>query len=584
MSEFLGSRISLISKSDIRYSGVLHEINSEESTVSLENVRSYGTEGRRGKPDEELPPSDQVYEYIVFRGSDVKDLRIEEGPAAKENKPPAVPDDPAIVGARARATGPSAATPGPNHPQGAPGAPGFNQPPFPQSNFYPPGPGGPWGRGGGPGPGPDPRFGGMPYPPPPGWFPPGQGFPPGAPGPWNNFGYPPGPHGHPGAPNAPGGLGGLGGPGAPGQGMRGTPQQDMKPTPIGAGAAPGSDKPRSAGTPAQAEQSAELQPFAQPPVQQPSSAHAPTPPVAPVESKPSVEEVKATSQSLSNNTPAKAPQQPRNMPTGPRSNRVTPAVPVIPAILSRPAPAQQPQVTAAAAAVKPVATESPNGPVSAATIRDATQQAKAAVAVAMAKLDATASGVSAPPGNGTGSAMDNLTKKVNEMRVNAARTGPSNRGRGRGNRAGGPAKVDVPDSDFDFQGANAKFNKQDLVKEAIAGSPLGEAPNGAPSEPQDLVDPAQPPQAYNKTKSFFDNISSEAKDRADSGGQKPGGREWRGEEQRKNMETFGQGSVDGGYRPNYRGRGRGRGRGGRGYGQTRGGGFRPRGDSQGVPQ
>lgn len=66
--------------------------------MSLENVRSYGTEGRRGSPEEELPPSDQVYEYIVFRGSDVKDLRIEEAPAAKENKPPTMPDDPAIVG------------------------------------------------------------------------------------------------------------------------------------------------------------------------------------------------------------------------------------------------------------------------------------------------------------------------------------------------------------------------------------------------------------------------------------------------------------------------------------------------------
>lgn len=66
--------------------------------MSLENVRSYGTEGRRGNPEEELPASDQVYEYIVFRGSDVKDLRIEEGPGSKENKPPAVPDDPAIVG------------------------------------------------------------------------------------------------------------------------------------------------------------------------------------------------------------------------------------------------------------------------------------------------------------------------------------------------------------------------------------------------------------------------------------------------------------------------------------------------------
>jgi hypothetical protein len=81
-----------------RYAGTLHEINSDESTVSLENVRSYGTEGRRGRPEEEVGPSDQVYEYIVFRGSDVKDLRIEEHPSIKENKPPAMPDDPAIVG------------------------------------------------------------------------------------------------------------------------------------------------------------------------------------------------------------------------------------------------------------------------------------------------------------------------------------------------------------------------------------------------------------------------------------------------------------------------------------------------------
>jgi protein LSM14 len=81
-----------------RYVGTLHEINSETSTVALENVSSFGTEGRKSNPDEEIPPSDSVYEYIVFRGSDVKDLRIEEAPAAKENKPPQVPNDPAILG------------------------------------------------------------------------------------------------------------------------------------------------------------------------------------------------------------------------------------------------------------------------------------------------------------------------------------------------------------------------------------------------------------------------------------------------------------------------------------------------------
>lgn len=83
---------------EARYVGTLHEINSEKSTVALENVSSFGTEGRKataGLPDEEVPASDSVYDYIVFRGSDVKDLRIEETPVAKETKPP---NDPAILG------------------------------------------------------------------------------------------------------------------------------------------------------------------------------------------------------------------------------------------------------------------------------------------------------------------------------------------------------------------------------------------------------------------------------------------------------------------------------------------------------
>jgi protein LSM14 len=170
--------------------------------------------------------------------------------------------------------------------------------------------------------------------------------------------------------------------------------------------------------------------------------------------------------------------------------------------------------------------------------------------------------------------MDNLTKKVNEMRVNAvvSRGGPAGRGRGRGGRPAA-AKVEVPDSDFDFAQSNAKFNKQDVVKEAIAGSPLTETPEVTIEGPEPTTTD-DVPVAYNKSRSFFDNISSESRERAENGGQKPGGREWRGEEQRKNMETFGQGSVDGGYR-NYRGRGRGRGRGGRGYGRGGRGGNRP---------
>lgn len=78
------------------YSGTLVEINSEQSTVTLENVRSFGTEGRRHGKDE-FGPSDHSYEQIVFRGSDVKDLRIEQE-AQQKPAPPPMPADPAIIG------------------------------------------------------------------------------------------------------------------------------------------------------------------------------------------------------------------------------------------------------------------------------------------------------------------------------------------------------------------------------------------------------------------------------------------------------------------------------------------------------
>ncbi|KAK3320670.1 Scd6-like Sm domain-containing protein [Cercophora scortea] len=582
MSEFLGARISLISRSDIRYVGTLHEINSDDSTVSLENVRSYGTEGRKGVPEEEVSASDQLYEYIVFRGTDVKDLRIEEGPAKENKPPPAVPNDPAIVGARPR---PANAAPGPLGPPGPPGPPGHlghaghpgpgplgapNQQGLPQGvpqgppqgpppgapgfGYYPPHMSG-WGRAAGPGPN---GYGGMQYPPPQ-WFPPGQEYaPPMGPGPWNNYQYPPGPGGPPGIP---------GGPGAPGQPTRqpmnpttNNMNQAPKPSPIG----PAAEKKPA--TPAQqAEIPSEPKSLAQQPKQAPAAPVAPAAaaPPPPVESKPTVEEVKATAASLTTTAPAASSREaPKAVPTGPKNNRPTQILPAVPLPIG---------LTARAAPQAPSASK-PAPERNNTSIHDATQAARAAVAVAMANLSKTGGQPAAPapvPQQSNGTAMDNLARKVNEMRVNAPRSGAPGPGpaiRAGRARAPRPTKVEVPDSDFDFASSNAKFNKQDVVKEAIAGSPLTETVNGGSTTPELVVADAlgSVPAAYNKSSSFFDNISSEAKDRLDNHGQKPGGREWRGEEQRKNMETFGQGSVDGGYR-GFRG-GRGRGRGGRGRG------------------
>ncbi|KAI7886414.1 hypothetical protein K492DRAFT_203219 [Lichtheimia hyalospora FSU 10163] len=90
---YIGSKISLVSKSDIRYVGILHSLDPTNATLSLEQVVSYGTEGRRGRIP--VPPSDTVFSFIVFRGSDIKDLQVFEAPSqVKNNYPPPPPPPP----------------------------------------------------------------------------------------------------------------------------------------------------------------------------------------------------------------------------------------------------------------------------------------------------------------------------------------------------------------------------------------------------------------------------------------------------------------------------------------------------------
>jgi hypothetical protein len=83
---YIGSQISLISKSDIRYEGTLSSIDTSQHTVSLSNVRSFGTEGRRGD-GREIPASNDIYEIIIFRGADIKDLTVIQSTPAPSEQP-----------------------------------------------------------------------------------------------------------------------------------------------------------------------------------------------------------------------------------------------------------------------------------------------------------------------------------------------------------------------------------------------------------------------------------------------------------------------------------------------------------------
>lgn len=315
----------------------------------------------------------------------------------------------------------------------------------------------------------------------------------------------------------------------------------------------------------------------------------PSGPPPPTESKPDVAAALAppvaTAANISNIVAAQTPN-------APRSGRIVPAIPLRSPMAKPAAPAvngtSQPKVNGVApvvqGATKPTA---PRPGITTNPSLDAgDHEATAAMAAAMAKIAAPlAKQKQQPDGDKSG---DNLAKKVNDLRPTENNRHPkqpgtgvhqgSSRG-GRGGTRGGrftnepTKKIEVPSTDYDFTTANAKFNKQDLVKEAIAsGSPIeattaqdipnGSSVNGSRKNSESFVIPPAP--GYNKTSSFFDNISSESKDRLE--GTTGGGREFRSEEQRRNLETFGQGSIDSGYRGGYRGRGR-----GRGYGRSRSG-------------
>ena len=103
---YIGSTITVVSNRDIRYEGILTAVDTAAATVSLQNVRFFGTEGRNPNGTE-IPGSDAVYPLIVFSGTDIKDLKV------KTEDPLPILSDPAIVSATPPAPSAIAVPPAP---------------------------------------------------------------------------------------------------------------------------------------------------------------------------------------------------------------------------------------------------------------------------------------------------------------------------------------------------------------------------------------------------------------------------------------------------------------------------------------
>ncbi|XP_015235615.1 PREDICTED: protein LSM14 homolog B [Cyprinodon variegatus] len=96
---YIGCKIGLLSKAQNRYEGILYTIDKNNSTIVLAKVKCFGTEGR--PTDRPTPPKDDVYEYITFRGSDIKDITLCESPMCHHGLPP----DPAIIQSSSSSSG-----------------------------------------------------------------------------------------------------------------------------------------------------------------------------------------------------------------------------------------------------------------------------------------------------------------------------------------------------------------------------------------------------------------------------------------------------------------------------------------------
>ncbi|KFK28592.1 hypothetical protein AALP_AA7G017600 [Arabis alpina] len=85
--EYIGCFVTLISKCDLRYDGVIYKLNLDDWRIGLQNVRCYGTE-ERGKNGLHIMPSNVVFEWVIFNGLQLKNVLVKpKGANIRQNVP-----------------------------------------------------------------------------------------------------------------------------------------------------------------------------------------------------------------------------------------------------------------------------------------------------------------------------------------------------------------------------------------------------------------------------------------------------------------------------------------------------------------
>ena len=85
-----GSKLSIITTAQIRYEGILQRADPLTKAMTLMQVRSFGTEGRRGGGPNEVQVQDNIIEEVTFKLEFIRDFKIVAPPV-----PTVV--DPAII-------------------------------------------------------------------------------------------------------------------------------------------------------------------------------------------------------------------------------------------------------------------------------------------------------------------------------------------------------------------------------------------------------------------------------------------------------------------------------------------------------